>query len=176
MSRRSSIAFTPGLPGILAAASCLALSTPASADADAPAGFTIGAQPAWFLLGGITAGATVADVEDRGGFVGAELSLARLLSGRTLGIYADGFYDFGADGIYASTGIGLGWNVISLDAGATVRGDGDTDLGLTGRLCLSTGIAALCSRYSRFDSDRDHNVVQIGVILKLPLLSPFGGS
>jgi len=37
--------------------------------------FTIGPQPTWFLLGGVTSGGTVA-LADRGAFVGGEVSFA----------------------------------------------------------------------------------------------------
>jgi hypothetical protein len=143
---------------------------------DAPQPFTIGAQPAWFLLGGVSAGYTA--LGERGGFVGGELSLARLLSGRTLGLYADAYYDFGADGTYVSVGPELGWRFFALDGGFAARFDGGmdgTDLGGTARLCLTVGVASLCGRYSRFDAAADQDVIQVGAMFKLPLISPSGG-
>jgi hypothetical protein len=143
---------------------------------DVPQPFKIGGQPAWFLLGGVSAGYTA--LGERGGFVGGELSLARLLSGRTLGLYADAYYDFGADGTYVSAGPELGWKVLALDGGVAARFDGGmdgTDLGGTARLCLTVGVVSLCGRYSRFDADADQDVLQIGAMFKLPLISPAGG-
>jgi hypothetical protein len=141
----------------------------------APAGFTIGAEPAWFLLGGISAGATVAQVADRGVYLGGELSLVRLLEGRTLGGYADAYYDLGADGTYASAGLEAGWKLLALDAGAALRFADTTELGGSARLCATVGVVSLCGRYSRFDAERDANVVQVGLLFRLPLMSPRGG-
>lgn len=143
---------------------------------DAPQPFKIGGQPAWFLLGGVSAGYTA--LGDRGGFVGGELSVARLLSARTLGFYADAYYDFGADGTYVSAGPELGLKVLALDGGIAARFDGGmdgTDLGGTVRLCATVGVVSLCGRYSRFDADEDKNVIQVGAMFKLPLMSPSGG-
>ncbi len=147
----------------------------ASTGQDTPQPFSIGAAPAWFLLGGLSAGATVADVDSRGGYVGGELSLVRLLSGRTIGAYADAYYDFGADGTYASAGVELGWKVLAIDGGVATRLADENALGGTVRLCATVGLFALCGRYSRFDADDDRNVVQLGALLKLPLMSPWGG-
>jgi hypothetical protein len=141
-----------------------------------PQPFKIGGQPAWFLLGGVSTGYTA--MGDRGGFVGGELSLARLLSGRTLGLYADAYYDFGADGTYVSAGPELGWKFLAVDGGFAARFDGGmdgTDLGGTARLCATVGVVSLCGRYSRFDADEDKNVIQVGVLFKMPLISPSGG-
>lgn len=141
-----------------------------------PQPFRVGGQPAWFLLGGVSSGYTA--VGDRGGFVGGELSLARLLSGRTIGLYADAYYDFGADGTYVSAGPELGWKFVALDGGVAARFDGGmdgTDLGGTARLCLTAGVFSLCGRYSRFSADSARDVVQLGALLKLPLISPLGG-
>lgn len=143
---------------------------------DTPQPFEIGGQPAWFLLGGVSAGYTA--LGDRGGFVGGELSVARLLSARTIGFYADAYYDFGADGTYVSAGPELGLKVLALDGGIAARFDGGmdgTDLGGTARLCATVGVVSLCGRYSRFDADEDKNVIQIGALFKLPLMSPSGG-
>lgn len=143
---------------------------------DLPQPFRVGGQPAWFLLGGVSAGYTA--LGDRGGFIGGELSLARLLAGRTLGLYADAYYDFGADGTYVSAGPELGWKFVALDGGFAARfddGADGTDLGATARLCLTAGVFSLCGRYSRFSADADNDVVQLGALFKLPLISPSGG-
>ena len=96
---------------------------PACADDD-PA-FTIGSKPAWLLLGGVTTGGTIA-LADKGAFVGGELSLARLRDGNFVGVYADGYYDWGAHGTYMTGGLELGHKFVGLDGGVALRfADGD---------------------------------------------------
>jgi len=156
----------------LAFAAVAATTSPAVAD-DPP--FTIGSRPAWFLLGGVTGGGTVA-FHDRGGFVGGELSVARLREGTYMGGYADGYYDFGVGGAYVTGGLELGHSLIGVDGGAALRlRDGTTDLGATGRIVIGAGVFSLYVRYAYFDADRDPHVIQVGALLKLPLVSPFGG-
>lgn len=139
-----------------------------------PQPFKIGPQAAWFLLGGISSGYTA--MGDTGGYVGGEISLARLVSGRTMGLYADAYYDFGADGTYVSAGPELGWKVLALDGGVAGRFTEDNDLGATARLCVGAGLFSLCGRYTRFFSaDAHEDVLQFGALLKLPLISPSGG-
>jgi hypothetical protein len=139
----------------------------ALADDDPP--FTIGSQPVWFLLGGVTSGATVA-LADRGGFVGGELSLARLREGKHVGIYADGFYDWGADGAYVTGGLEAGYKFLGIDGGGALRfADDDTQLGVTGRVSVGLGVFNLYVRYAFFDAMSDEHVLQVGAALKLPL-------
>ncbi len=140
---------------------------------DAPQPFRIGAQPAWFLLGGLSSGATVAGA-DRGGYVGGEVSLVRLVSGRSLGGYADAYYDFGQDSTYAGAGLELGWKVLALDGGFAARFADETDLGGAVRLCATVGLFSLCGRYTRYSADQDRDVFQVGALLKFPLISPMG--
>lgn len=141
---------------------------PGSARADEDPPFTIGAQPVWFLLGGVTTGATVA-LADRGAFVGGELSLARLREGRHVGVYADGYYDWGADGTYVTGGLEAGYKIVGVDAGAALRfADGDTQLGATGRLSVGVGVFNLYVRYAFFDAMTDEHVLQVGAAFKLP--------
>jgi hypothetical protein len=143
-----------------------------TARADDPA-FEIGAQPRWFLLGGVTSGGTVA-FDDRGGFVGGELSVVRLNSSNYLGGYADAYYDFGIDGTYVTGGLELGHKFIGLDGGPAVRfAHGTTDAGAAVRLNLSAGVFGIYVRYAYFDAMTDKNVLQVGAMLKLPLRSPF---
>jgi len=79
-------------PRILAAAAIAlgVLVAPAAQAGDEPA-FTIGSQPAWLVLGGVTTGGTIA-LADKGALVGGELSVARLRDGNFLGLYADGYW------------------------------------------------------------------------------------
>jgi hypothetical protein len=152
-------------------AALLALPTRAFAD-DPP--FTIGPTPKWFVLGGVTSGGTV--TRERGGYVGGELSFLRLNNGNYAGVYADGYYDFGIDGTYATGGLELGHKFVGVDGGLAMRFvDGERQTGFTGRVALSIGVFALYVRYARFDSMTNDNVVQVGGMLKLPLARPFGG-
>jgi hypothetical protein len=163
-----------------AAALALVLAAPRGAAAD---GFTIGARPVWFVTGGATAGGSVV-ADDRGGFVGGELSLARLRENRFVGLYADGCYDFGFGGTYVTAGPELGLIRRSLklplslgiDGGGAVRIGDATDVGATGRVFLGLfGTVALYGRYVyvHTDAGADH-VVQVGVTLKFPLGPPWG--
>jgi hypothetical protein len=145
----------------------------AALDEDAPQPFAIGAQPAWFLLGGLSSGATVAGA-DRGGYVGGEVSLVRLVSGRSIGAYADAYYDFGQDSTYAGAGVELGWKILALDGGFAARFAGETDLGGAVRLCATVGLFSLCGRYTHFSAERDRDLFQVGALLKVPLMSPLG--
>lgn len=163
------------------AALLIASSTAARAD-DADRGFTIGAQPVWFVMAGLNAGATVDD--DRGALIGGELSVVRVRNAGFAGIYADAYYDFGLDGTILTGGPELGFVRRSrdfpvgfgIDGGAAVRFGGGTDLGATGRVFVSFfGAASLYARYLYLDADggADH-AVQVGVTLKFPLLAPMG--
>jgi hypothetical protein len=137
--------------------------------------FTIGSRPTWFLLGGVTAGGTVG-MDDRGGLVGGELSLARLREGDYLGVYADAYYDWGVDGAYLTVGPEIGRKFVSLDGGFALRfADGERDPGAAVRLTVGVGILAGYVRYAWFDAEENDHVIQIGGLLKFPLVSPFGG-
>jgi hypothetical protein len=171
-----------GLLPSLVAGLVLALS-PRVAVADGDPPFTIGPRPAWFLLGGVTGGATVA--QSAGGYVGGELSLVRLRDGRFAGFYADSYYDFGPGATYLSAGPELGFHVRSpkgaqlsfgADAGAALRLDGASDIGASGRLSVTLfGLFSLYGRTMYLAADQDDLVVQVGAMLKFPLASPFGG-
>jgi hypothetical protein len=136
------------------------------------------------VLLGVTTGGTVA-LADRGAFVGGELSLVRLREQRHVGVYADAYYDWGLDGLYGSAGLELGQGVVGVDGGVALRAaDGERDLGATGRLCATVGLASLCLRYAYFgdagpgattEAMADEHVLQVGVLLKFPVLSPWGG-
>jgi hypothetical protein len=144
----------------------------AQAEETTPA-FTIGARPIWYLLGGVTGGLTTV-AHDRGGFVGGELSAARLShGGRWIGAYGDGYYDFGAQRGYVTLGPELGYKMFGVDAGGAARLGGDrVELGPTGRLFVTLGVLSIYGRYAYFADalgSGDKNVVQIGALLKMPL-------
>ena len=144
------------------------LAAPVYAD-DEPA-FTIGSKPAWLLLGGVTTGGTIV-LADKGALVGGELSLARLRDGNFAGFYADGYYDWGAHGTYVTGGLELGHKFVGLDGGVALRfADGDKQVGATGRVTFGLGVVGVYARYAHFwDVMTDDNVIQIGLVLKLPL-------
>lgn len=159
----------------------LASAVPASAD---PRAFSIGSRPAWFVLAGVTTGATIA-TGDRGAFVGGELSLARLRDRTFLGIYADAYYDWGHDGTYATAGPELGvirrarlFPIgIGLDGGVALRTGDDTEVGGTARVFLTLGGGvALYGRYAQFGDADGERVIQVGITLKGPLVRPFGAA
>src|SRR5262245_26778402 len=88
-------------------AALLTSATSARADDHGP-GFEVGARPVWFATAGLTAGGTVG-TGDRGVLIGGEASVVRMIERHFFGIYADGYYDFGADGTYVTIGPELGW-------------------------------------------------------------------
>ena len=174
------------LPPLVAGLLLAALPRAAVADGDPP--FTIGPRPAWFLLGGVTGGATVAESEGGagGGFVGGELSLVRLQGGRFAGLYADGYRDFGGPGAtYLSAGPEVGVHLRSpkamqvafgADGGLALRVAGESDVGASGRLSVTLfGLFSIYGRAIYLAADQDDLVVQAGAMLKFPLTSPFGG-
>ncbi len=139
--------------------------------------FSIGAKPAWFLLGGVTTGGTLV-THDRGFYVGGELSLVRLREGRFVGLYGDGYYDFGIHRTYTTAGVELGYKLLGIDGGAAARVGGDRiEWGPTGRLFIGLGLVSLYIRYAYFPEPlavgNDH-VLQIGALLKLPLFATGG--
>lgn len=154
-----------------------------TAAADEGEGFQVGAQPSWFVLGGVTTGGTVG-IDDKGALIGGELSLARLNGTRYLGFYADGFYDFGPNGWYLTAGPEIGFIRRSLllplalgfDGGAALRFvGGDSQIGGAARVSLVVvGAVSIFARYLHFGTDDNEQMVQIGLSLKYPLFSPFG--
>ncbi len=153
-----------------AVVAALLVASPRHAAADDPP-FTIGSQPVWFLLGGVTSGGTVA-LADRGGYVGAELSLARVRRGNFVGVYADAYYDWGVDGTYVTGGLELGHKYFGLDGGGALRfANGETQKGVAARFTIGLGVLGLYVRYCYFDAMTDDHVIQVGAALKLPLLT-----
>ena len=164
---------------VATAAALIALPRAAAAE---PRGFSIGSEPAWFVTAGGTAGGTVA-TGDRGGFLGGEVSLVRLRDARFLGLYVDGYYDFGIDGTYVTAGPELGWIRRSrmfpigfgVDGGGALRvADGETALGGAGRVFVSfLATFSVFGRYAYLDTEAGgEHVVQIGVTLKFPVGPP----
>jgi hypothetical protein len=132
--------------------------------------FSIGPKPAWYVLGGATAGGTL--VAQGSGYVGGELSIARLEQGRFIGFYGDGYYDWGAKRTYTTLGPEIGWRFVGIDAGGAARlGGSRAEFGPTGRVFVTVGVATIYVRYAYFPDplriDNDH-VLQIGGLLKLP--------
>jgi hypothetical protein len=136
--------------------------------------FTLGAEPVWYGLAGLTTGGTGL-ARDRGYFLGSEISVVRVLGGgRFLGAYADGYYDFGAQRTYTTAGVELGYKFVGVDAGPALRLGGErVEWGATGRLFATLGVASVYCRYAYFIaalSPYDRHVLQIGVLLKVPIV------
>jgi hypothetical protein len=155
---------------------------PAWADDDAAA-FTIGSRPVWFVTAGATGGGTVKGDAGGAGFVGGEVSLVRLRDARFTGLYADAYYDFGADGTYVTAGPEVGWIrrsrtfpiSLGLDGGGAARFADDTAWGGTARVFVSfVGSLSVYARYAYLDADEPDHVVQLGVTFKFALGPPFG--
>ncbi len=164
---------------VVAAAAALAtgaLAHPAAADDEPP--FIIGSRPAWIMLGGLTAGGTVA-LGGRGALVGGEVSIVRLRDAQFAGAYADAYYDWGAHGTYVTTGLELGHSFLGLDGGLALRfGDGGSHAGVAIRATVGLGVAGLYVRYAHFGGamdDDNKDVLQVGLVLKLPLWTAGGG-
>lgn len=138
----------------------------------APA-FSIGSKPLWYLMGGATFGGTTI-AQERGWYVGGEASVVRLSrGGRYVGLYGDGYYDFGAHRTYATLGPEFGYKFVGLDVAAAARMGGDhIEWGPAGRVFVTVGVLSLYGRYAYFveslGSDNEH-VVQLGASMKLPL-------
>lgn len=164
-----------------AVAVALAAARPGDAGAERR-GYSIGARPVWFLTGGGTGGGTVT-AASRGGFVGGELSLARIAERRFVGLYADAYYDFGAGGTYVTLGPELGLIrrsrtfpvAVGIDGGGALRAADERALGVTGRVFVTLlGSFSIYGRYAYLDAGDGDHVVQVGVSLKFPLAPPFG--
>jgi hypothetical protein len=142
-----------------------------------PPAYTIGSLPAYFVNAGVTSGGTIV-ARDGGGYIGGELSFARLHQGRLIGLYGDGYYDLGAKRTYATGGLELGYTFIGIDGGAATRIGGERlDWGPTGRLFVTIGILSIYGRYAYFPESlgvKDDHVVQIGGMFKLPFAA-WGG-
>ena len=140
----------------------------------APPAFHIGPTATWVMLGGLTTGGTVA-LADKGYFVGGELSFALMRVGDYMGVYGDGYYDWGTGGTYTTAGIELGHKLIGLDGGLALRFDQQTRVGFAARASVGVGVAQLYVRYMHFPTGvgdmpiPNDDVLQVGIELKLPL-------
>lgn len=150
--------------------------------------FTIGAQGAWFLLGGITGGGSYASEEDFGGFVGGEVSLAFLESSWSPGLYVDGVYDFDLEHVIATVGPQLALHLsaasptpkqpfaLGVDGGLAVRFGDEDALGAAVRGYFSIlGVFSFYGRYMVFDDAFARHVTQFGMSIKFPLTEPWSG-
>lgn len=151
-------------------AGLLAVVHPAIADDDPP--FVIGSTPSWIVLAGLTTGGSFG-IGDRGGsgaLVGGEVSLALLREKQFTGVYGDAFYDWGAQAPVVTTGLELGYGLAGLDGGVALRFGEQTDVGLAARLTLGLGVVGVYARYMHFwDVMAEENVIQAGLVLKLPV-------
>lgn len=141
----------------------LLLAAPALADDDP---ISIGTEAGWQLLGGVTGGGSFGDLGGSG-FVGGELSLNRLSRGAWMGLYTDGFFEFGQSVGYTTAGMQFGYRFLGVDGGIAFRGgDDEPPIGYAVRGMLALAMFDLYGRVFIFD---DQIQTQIGVLLKLPL-------
>ena len=138
-----------------------------------PPAFHIGPTAMWVLLGGLTTGGSVA-LSDKGYFVGGEVSAACLRDSNYIGFYGDGYYDWGANGTYVTSGIEMGHKFIGVDGGFALRFDTETRVGFAARASVGVGVAQIFVRYVHFPTRigamtiPNDDVVQVGLELKLP--------
>ena len=137
-----------------------------------PDAYTIGPEPAWYLLGGWTTGSTLV-AHDHGYYLGGEASIVRLSpKDRFVGFYGDGYHDFGARRTYTTAGLEGGAHFVGVDGGLATRFGGDRpEWGAAARLFASVGVVGLYVRYAYFAASlgrSDDHVVQIGALIKVP--------
>lgn len=138
------------------------------AEPQGPPPFSFGPVPGYSLLGGLQGGGSFGS-GDAGGYLGLDLSYNRLKAGTWVGASADASWDFGRDELLACLGPQLGLMAVGLDAGGALRlRDGETTLGVEGRLAFTVGVFAVTGRYAHF-FDGDPHLFQVGILLKLPL-------
>ncbi|MFT3697084.1 MAG: hypothetical protein QM831_28335 [Kofleriaceae bacterium] len=155
----------------LVVAALIAVAHPAHAGDDDPP-FVIGSTPSWSMLAGLTTGGSfgVGDNGGNGALVGGEVSLAVLRDKEFAGIYGDAFYDWGAGAPTITAGPELGYFLTGLDGGIALRFGDKTDVGLAARLTVGLGAVGVYVRYMHFfDVMEEENVVQAGLVLKLPV-------
>lgn len=152
---------------LVALTATLLFASPAMAEDEA---YEFGPRASWVVLAGPTGGGSFG-TPGGGGFVGGELSLARLERAFWYGLYADGSYDFGHADATFTAGPSLGLGFFGLDGGVALRaGDsGDfSDPGATARFMVTSGFFAIYGRWLFFPSADEH-VGQVGVLLKFPI-------
>lgn len=164
--------------GIVGLGMVLAMASVAHADEpkaeSGPPAFHIGPTAMWVVLAGLTTGGTVA-LSDKGYFVGGEVSAALIRDSNYMGLYADSYYDWGANSTYLTSGMEVGHKFIGIDGGAALRfDDSQLRVGLAGRLSIGVGLAQIYVRYMHFPTRigamqiPNDDVVQVGLELKLP--------
>lgn len=136
--------------------------------------FTFDSEPEWFILSGVGGGGSFGSAGG-GGFLGGELSLARIYEGRWSGIFADANYDFGQSRTTLTFGPEFGAAILGVDGGAALRlGGDDLEWGGQGRLTLALGLFSLYGRYGYWpDSSFAKHTGQVGFLFKFPFWSSF---
>lgn len=129
--------------------------------------FEFGPRPTWSVLAGPTGGGSFGS-PGGGGFLGAELSIARLERKFWFGAYADGSYDFGHQTGTFTAGPQFGLGFFGLDGGVALRTEAFDEPGATARFLVTSGFFALYGRWLFFPAADEH-VGQVGVVLKLPI-------
>ena len=133
----------------------------------------VGHISSWFLFGGFGGGGSFTSLGN-GGFANSQLSVVRMMRGRWIGAYADVQYDFSPGAFVAKAGPEVGYLIFGADAGLGAHfGDGGPYFGPQGRLMATVGVATLYGRYAYWPA-LDEQVIQVGLMLKLPLVAPWG--
>lgn len=164
------------IPTCCAYAICLAaLAAPSVASAEDRT-LVVGYQPAWFVLAGATGGASFG-ADENGGYLGVEVSAARMLRGWWYGIYGDALYDFGTAVPSLSFGPEFGYWLLGVDGGVALRPGAQrvVDFGPTVRGMLTLGLFSLYYRRSFWPNAVENRTVsQVGLLLKLPVGASWG--
>lgn len=131
--------------------------------------FQIGVQPDIFLTIGGTSGISLSSVN--GGFVGVETSLSHINGNRLVGLSGDVLWDSGLGGVSATVGPRVGFLMLAMDGGVSVRTDFTTprEIGAQLRWLLNLGFGTIYYRTGFWPkADELSTVHQIGFGLKFP--------
>lgn len=136
---------------------------------------TVGYQPSWYLMAGLTGGASFRTPSSSpGGFVGLEASVVRNHRDWWVGGYLDGAWDFGFAAPVLSVGPEVGYQFLGLDAGFATRFPGGPPRpGVFARLSASFAVFTLYGRYGFWPTGGLHTI-HAGASFKFPLLAPWG--
>lgn len=139
--------------------------------------FEIGARPGWTLLAGPTVGLCVSGtscIDGVSGFLGAELSISRVMEGVWYGLFTDSVWDFGTDAIWIHAGPEFGYGPIGIDGGVSVALLDEVQYGLNVRGILTAGILGFYVRYTLLPGLDDEHGVLAGMMVKLPIWASAG--
>lgn len=138
---------------------------------DHPA-ISVGFEPTWHSAFGISGGGSFHGGA-YGGFLGGQLSLAKIKTDLWMGGFTDAHYDFGDGALTVAAGPEIGYNFFGIDAGAAGRFfAGSPQFGPQARVLMTVGLASVFGRYKYWPGTDEH-VAQAGILVKLPLMAPW---